>query len=502
MDKDRFPLTASREPNPLRPYYIPPSIGPTSATSPPQAAHTPRPAPTSSLSSSARDYLPDIDIDLRSTTGEAWTHTRALLDTLVWRYTSILLAQPFDVAKTVLQLSLPPSAASLSTPVKSRKSAGRTSAGRHSHGASRASHLGSESDSEGSSERSDDDMPDYFTSAAPRSRSPRRRKRAPHHSDNSPSRTPTPKDRREQDSYADYKLRLTKPDSITHAISTIYTTSGAVGLWRATNCTFVYSVLLRTADSFIRGLLLALVGLPDIAGPDPGGLGPSLSVTGAGFSGLDVSESPNPIGSLIVAGMASCITGLLLAPLDLVRTRLIASPISHAPRGLVQNLRQLPSLVVPSVLWLPTALYYSVPQIFSAASPLILRRQLRITPELTPSLWSVAAFTTSLTDLFIRLPLETLVRRAQLSVLRRHDPDLPTVFEPAEYKGVGGTIYSILYAEGETTTKDSKGMLRTRRGQGMAGLVRGWRVGFWGLVGVWGGGALGPGESHKQRGEF
>ena len=50
-------------------------------------------------------------------------------------------------------------------------------------------------------------------------------------------------------------------------------------------------------------------------------------------------------------------------------------------------------------------------------------------------------------------------------------------------------------------TKDKKGNLRTRKGQGGAGLVRGWRVGFWGLVGVWGGGALGPGDS-QGRGQF
>jgi len=55
--------------------------------------------------------------------------------------------------------------------------------------------------------------------------------------------------------------------------------------------------------------------------------------------------------------------------------------------------------------------------------------------------------------------------------------------------------------EGETKTKDAKGMVRMRRGQGAAGLIRGWRIGFWGLAGVWGAGALGPGEG-KGRGEF
>ena len=76
---------------------------------------------------------------------------------------------------------------------------------------------------------------------------------------------------------------------------------------------------------------------------------------------------------------------------------------------------------------------------------------------------------------------------------------MPTIVEPAPYAGVWGTVYSILYVEGETSTKDSRGMVRVRRGEGASGLVRGWRIGFWGLVGVWGSGMVGPGE---KRGEF
>lgn len=34
---------------------------------------------------------------------------------------------------------------------------------------------------------------------------------------------------------------------------------------------------------------------------------------------------------------------------------------------------------------------------------------------------------------------------------------------------------------------------REKKGQGVTGLWRGWRVGMWGLVGVWGASALGSG---------
>lgn len=421
----------------------------------------------------------------------------------MWRYTSVLLAQPFDVAKTVLQVSLPPSIAAAATSKKRRLSPkARYSDATGTRASTSTEQYSDEETDDGEDSERSDDVPDYFSSAAPRSRSPRKRRRTPPSEELSPSPTPTPKSRQRQDASDEYRLKLKKLDSVTHAISTLYNTSGAVGIWRASNCTFLYSILLRTTDSFIRSLLLALLGLPDIVGPDTGGLGPGLTIASAGLSGLGLSHSPNPIGSLVVVGLASCITGLLLSPLDLVRTRLIIAPTTNPPRGLVQNLRRLPSVVAPSLLWLPTALYHSIPQVFSAASPLFLRRQLRISPELYPGLWSLAAFTTSLTDLFIRLPLETVLRRAQVTSLLQTEKGLPTIVEPAPYAGVWGTVYGILYLEGETTTKDAKGMLRSRRGQGAAGLVRGWRVGFWGLVGFWGIGALGPGDEGKGRGEF
>nr|POE72937.1 mitochondrial fusion and transport protein ugo1 [Quercus suber] len=513
MDKDRFPLSTSREPNPLRPYYIPPSIGPaTGSTSVPSSHHaTTRPhAPSASISNTARDYIPEIDLSLKSSAGEAWQSTRSLVDALVYRYMSVLLAQPFDVAKVILQVSLPlengssPAKSSRTSSRQSRYTASRSTRGRGRAAGADVWNAQDSQDDLGESERSDDDddIPDYFSSAAPRSRSPRKRRRTPPSRELSPSPTPTPRNRREHDPEQEYRLNLKKAESITHVVSSLYSTSGAVGLWRASNCTFLYSAMLRTLDAFIRSLLLAIVGLPEISGPDNSGLAPALAVPGSlGFSGLDLYDSPNPVGSLIIVGMSSCLAGLLLSPLDLIRTRLIVTPMTHGARGLVHNLRRLPSVLTPSSLWLPTALSHTIPQLFSAASPLILRRQFQVSPLTTPNLWSLASFATCLTDLFLRLPLETIVRRAQVQTLQRMEPHLPTVVTPAPYLGIGGTVYSILYQEGETRSKDSKGMVRVRKGQGMSGLVRGWRVGFWGLVGVWGAGALGPGEG-KGRGEF
>lgn len=248
-------MAPSREPNPLRPYYKAPSIGPNpsvSASQTPDAARASASRPSPSISSTARDLFPELDLDLKSTTSEAWQHTRSLFDTLAWRYTSVLLAQPFDVAKTILQVSLPPSNLT-ATPQK--KGTGQT-AGGHASAKGRGSRYEDET-GEGSESDGSDDIPDYFTASAPRSRSPRKRRRTPPSDDLSPSPTPRPRNRKEQDAAEDYKIRVKKPDAVMNAIAALYSTSGAVGLWRASNTTFLYSILLRTTDSFIRSLLLA-----------------------------------------------------------------------------------------------------------------------------------------------------------------------------------------------------------------------------------------------------
>ena len=93
--------------------------------------------------------------------------------------------------------------------------------------------------------------------------------------------------------------------------------------------------------------------------------------------------------------------------------------------------------------------------------------------------------------------------------------ELPTVVDVGPYKGLFGTMRSIVYEEGEgkTLAPLEKGKSaapgvkagklsqdRRRKGQGYEGLFRGWRIGIWGLVGVWGAAALG-GASGKG-GEF
>lgn len=159
---------------------------------------------------------------------------------------------------------------------------------------------------------SDDSDPDevaYFTSAAPSatSYSPSRSRRR-HSSDSrySPPKGPTT---------PPHQLILKRPDSILEVVSQEWTKEGAWGVWKGSNATFVYNILLQTIEKWSRGLLSALLNIPDSG----------LNV------GLDTSADlvgPYPWASLGLAIGATVMAGIILAPLDLLRTKYIL-PVTH-----------------------------------------------------------------------------------------------------------------------------------------------------------------------------
>lgn len=75
---------------------------------------------------------------------------------------------------------------------------------------------------------------------------------------------------------------------------------------------------------------------------------------------------------------------------------------------------------------------------------------------------------------------------------------METIIQPGPYNGVVGTMYTIVSDEGsrpvtvpaKSTQRGRKGKTNAsevvyKRGQGLEGLWRGWKVSWWGLVGLW-----------------
>jgi fusion and transport protein UGO1 len=376
-----------------------------------------------------------------------------------------------------------------------------------------------------SEDESDEDSPGYFTSTAPkharpafspavpRSQSPSKRSRQPRSRSRSetPTRAPPPAHRR---------LDLKRPDSLLEVIAQLWQKESAWGVWKGTNVTFIYNFLLKTTESWFRSAISAILNVPD----------PGLVTSASGIGGLDIIDSPNPLMSLGVAVAATAIAATLLAPLDLIRTRLIITPISSQPRSIYPCLALLPSWTVSPRLLPATLLHACIPTLMSSSTPLFLRSTLSIDSILTPTTYSFGTFLSSTAELFVRLPLETVLRRGQVAVLQDHenervntayrtplssrqkspaldadDTSFKTIVEPGPYRGALGSMWYIAREEGVSISSpdaakaaSAKAMgferpSRMRKGQGAHGLWRGWRVGVWGLVGIWGAAAMGGG---------
>ncbi|KAK3369992.1 mitochondrial carrier domain-containing protein [Podospora didyma] len=502
--------------NPLRPYYIPPTIG-----EPLDSLPTPGPNAfaqgnaTGMYASKARDIFSDIDYkDYLSEPSPSVVQTiKDLVDELIWKYTSALMAQPFEVAKTILQVRIQDNLGGLAAAAATAAAAAEEKRQRPPA----QQNISMYDETEASDSDSDADEMTYFSSAH-RHHHPQPSTPTPSRQNASISRQPsaTQSPRAPPKPIPAYQLAIRTPNSVLEVISQLWQKEGAWGVWKGSNATFVYHVLQSLVENWSRSLLSALFNVPDL------GVKNDLDRL------VDIA-SPYPWASLFVAAAASVVTGLILSPLDLVRTRLVITSTANGTRRTLSALRNLPSYFCPSGLVLPTILHSLVHPILMLSTPLVLRGYFMIEKENSPTTFSIAKFCTSTVALFIKLPLETVLRRGQVAVLsspqyvqafeaptsaesgkgRRVGGDrLETIVPVGGYHGIFGTMYAIANEEGSRAVPAAVSRTRTppsrrgkttvaetvyRQGQGLDGLWRGWKVGWWGLVGLWTANVLGGG---------
>ncbi|RCI16198.1 hypothetical protein L249_2111 [Ophiocordyceps polyrhachis-furcata BCC 54312] len=475
--------------NPLRPYYVPPTIGePAAATAspPPPAVPSPlsRSHDPSGYASRACHVLADLDYKnyLGDSSPSVTQSIKDLLDELTWKYTSVLMSQPFEVAKTILQ-TRDQSAQLPDTP------------------SGRASRSREVSDNEQLDSDSEGDELAYFTSGAPETPTPSFRGRVPrvrraHSPRQSPQRTKQP-------AKAEHHLSLRRPDSVLEVIGQLWQKDAAWGVWKGSNATFLYTVLQSLLENWSRSFLSAVMNVPDLGVKED-------------IDRLVDIASPYPWASLFVAGSAAIATGVLLSPLDLVRTRLIMTPQTDGQRRTLASLRALPSYSCPSAIALPTVLNSLIHPILTLSTPLVLRTRFMIDSQISPLTFSVAKFLASSAAILIKLPIETVLRRGQMAVLSTEEyvnalsgkgKEMKTIVPIGKYDGILGTMHHIASEEGmrEVSTTSAKARARGRtlqptyrKGQGLDGLWRGWKVNWWGLVGLWTASVVG----HGGEGEF
>lgn len=94
-------------------------------------------------------------------------------------------------------------------------------------------------------------------------------------------------------------------------IGQLWQKEGAWGVWKGSNATFLYTVLQSLLENWSRSFLSAIFNVPDLGVKDD-------------IDRLVDIASPYPWLALFVAAAAAVVTGVTLAPLDLVRTRWVA----------------------------------------------------------------------------------------------------------------------------------------------------------------------------------
>jgi len=209
---------------------------------------------------------------------------------------------------------------------------------------------------------------------------------------------------------------------------------GWLSLWKGLLTSCVTEVLSDTLQPFINGFLQSLF-----------------------FPSMTPFHQP----PIILPVASHLITGFLLSPLDLIRTRLIVQSFTarhqtysgplDAFRQILHDEGGLWGMYFHPHLLIPTLLDNALRPIVSLALPGLLTRYLgraHITEETHPIEWGIAELGGSCIGLLVTLPIETIRRRLQVQP-RGNSKSMKGCVElrPAPYNGVVDAFWHILTEE-------------------------------------------------------
>ncbi|KAI9611940.1 hypothetical protein H4Q26_008029 [Puccinia striiformis f. sp. tritici PST-130] len=180
---------------------------------------------------------------------------------------------------------------------------------------------------------------------------------------------------------------------------------GFLGLWKGQLTAFIIDTISSKLQPILLSGLFLLGSTPSAA---------TLPLEHQAYPGLPLALS---VGSYTI-------TGLLLAPLDLIRTRLIvqSSQLRHrkysgpinAFQQIVKDEGGIRNLFLDSTLLFPALLDNLVRPLIHLATPLIIDRVIGIDRVQEPLRFGLAEFGISSLGLLLVLPLETVRKRLQL----------------------------------------------------------------------------------------
>lgn len=277
-------------------------------------------------------------------------------------------------------------------------------------------------------------------------------------------------------------------------MSAIAAKDGPFALFRGINASFIHYTLSHTIEAWITGFLSPFLNIPD----------PFF---------LDLTHSTEPVKSLWLSVLACVITGVILMPLDLIKVRFMLTPFNKAPvpetemsatssnssealaelapvnpRSIRDSLRHYPLKLLlgpPPSITLLTVLYQFSTIVFRKSAPYFLFVRYNIDSYLSPNWFTLVNLMLLITEFFIKLPVENLLRKEQVRFLLRpksleEDPyHVVTIENPEEnlivdFNGWGAS---------HTIESGEPGLFGKIRN---LGLFKGWRVGVLNVIGFWG----------------
>ncbi|CEP63720.1 mitofusin complex protein UGO1 LALA0_S09e00980g [Lachancea lanzarotensis] len=215
-------------------------------------------------------------------------------------------------------------------------------------------------------------------------------------------------------------------------LNSIMEEEGTRGLWRANNTTFIYNFLSVTLDAWFTGLISPFLQIPD----------PYF---------IDIVHSTDPRKSIALTVCASVFTGLILLPLDLIRTRLTVTSVKLPDRSMRDLLKKWSwkrdASGIPLDMIILNIGHSLTSTVFTNLTGVLLYHQFKI-DRFTQTIWyNTLELLSNMVELFVKLPVETLLRRCQTAYLLRKKPEDPfpivevnMVVHPREYGGIYSTV--------------------------------------------------------------
>lgn len=407
-----------------------------------------------------------------------------LLKNLVWNflrnYCKVLISQPLEISRLVLQVGCFDFSESVAPPKKATK---HTRLKNDLDGTSYSSNL------ENSSDDFEDDI-DYF--------------QLPWESSNPSNALLTPENitkRTKKPAFDQGKGKNPKKiqpvsQHTVDIMTSIASKDGPFALFRGVNASFIHYTLSHTIEAWITGFLSPFLSIPD----------PFF---------LDLTHSTEPGKSLWLSVLACVLAGVVLMPLDLIKVRLMITqfnkpaPASDYPdqdflpknsnqqqkescidtRSVRESIRHYPRAVLlnpPPTITLLTIFHQFSTTVFRKLAPYLLFVRYNIDSYLSPNLYTTANLLLLLMELFIKLPLENLLRKEQVRFLLKQKSEqedkygVVTIKDPEENLIVDFNGFNPKSIGEEANSLSLWTRIR------LLGLFNGWRVGVLNVIGFWG----------------